>query len=149
MKGILTLLFSVTLLFGALAQPAILVAEDVDLGDSTVYNLDVSDDVHKWEAFTIEVLYENLTVNDTTAKVELYNTLNYDFTDATDLDTGDALVAADGAGGTGTIMKSATFSNQYLQFLRIVIDPDEDDSGNGTATIRIMPKYKAAYTAPD
>jgi len=131
------------------AQRAVTIASNVDIGDSLVYNLSYSKDVHKWSGFHVEVLGQSLAAADTTAKVEIYNTINNDFTDATDLDTGSALILADGAGGTGTIMKSVSISNSNLENLRIVIDPSASDSGSGKVTIRLKPTYKSAYTAPD
>lgn len=152
--GILIAMLSVT--FQAEAQRSIVPtsttnvsAIDVDLGDSLIFNLGAKQDVHKWSGFKIEVLYESMTVNDTTAAVELYAVLNGDYSDATNLDTGDALVGADGAGGTGTIMRTLTVSSFNSDNLRIVIDPDEDDSGSATATIRIVPTYKTGYSPPN
>lgn len=151
MKNI-SLLFTILSLAFTLkvnAQPSILVASNVSVGDSLIYNLGADKDVHKWESFHIEVLGTALAATDTTGKVEIYNTLNYDFTDAIDMDTNSLLLLADSLGGTGTIMKSASFSNSYVENLRIVIDPSATDSGDGKVTIRIKPAYKAGYTAPE
>lgn len=152
MKKIHILLFGLAVVLSSLtevhAQRSILIYDNEDIGDSTIVDLSHSHDVYKWEGFYVEALFESLTANDTTAKVEVYSTLNNDYTDATDLDSFSLLLAADSAGGTGTIMKTAYISNSYLENLRFVCDPDVDDSGSGKVTVRIKPIYKSNYTAP-
>lgn len=147
--------------FQTQAQRSILIYDNVDIGDSLVVDLPSlsisNDDVEHWSSFYVEALFSSLAVTDTTAAVEIYNTLNYDYTDATDLvptETIDGsavskLRASDANGGTGTIMKTATVTNSYLQYVRFVVDPDATDSGNGKLTLRIVPVYKTGYTPPN
>lgn len=159
MKKILLSLIMLVGLFAyqATAQRSIVVMNNVDIGDSTIVNFDVSKDVHKWSSFYVEALYTGLTVNDTIAAVEIYNVINNNFTDATDLVPTETisgspvsqLRASDANGGTGTIMKSATITNSQLQHVRFVCDPDPTDSGAGKLTLRIVPTYKSAYTPPN
>lgn len=126
------------------AQRTRLVYDQVDVGDSTIENWSFAEDVHKWDSVYIEVLYTGLAAADTTAQVEIYNTLNGDFTDATNL-AGSNLVAADGAGGTGTIMKTLTLAARDWARVRFVCDPSDDDTGAAKISMRLKPVYKEVY----
>lgn len=149
MKKILSILILFAAMFAVQAQKSILVYNNVDVEDSLVVNFSYEKDVHKWSSFYIEALFTGLAAADTTAAVEIYNVLNGDYTDATNLDTGDALVAADGSGGTGTIMKTVTITNSALNQLRFVVDPAASGTSNAKVTVRIVPTYKAAYSPPN
>lgn len=129
------------------AQESILIMDGVTVDDSTVVNVsDVAalQNADQWSAIYVEALWSGLTATDTSAKVEIYNTLNGDFTDATDLDTGSGLTANDGA--LGTAMRTATITNSYFDQLRFVCDPEPTDAGTATLTLRIKPLYKSNYT---
>lgn len=133
------------------AQRAIKVIDNKLISDSTVYNFTPGDRYHveKWSAFRIEVLWSNRDANDSLSTVEVYNTINNNFTGASQITTEATLDAADGAGSTGTSYVAAeTVTDSYLQYLRIVVDPDAGLDGTPRVTVRIVPLYKTNYNPP-
>lgn len=146
MKRVLILLSFITMLAlpRADAQLIQVFSSQQDVEDSTVVTwVNGKYDLAKWDSVYVEAIWTGLAAGDTTSQIEVYSSLGGDFTDATDELS---LTAADGSGGTGTIVKAqwlntSTWGGQ----VRWVIDPAASVSSTAKLKLYIKPYYHVGF----
>ena len=118
--------------------------QTVSVEDSTVLNwANRTYDLGKWDSVYVEAVWTGLAAGDTTSQVEVYSSLGGNFSDAVDELS---LTAADGAGGTGTIVKGQWLNtSKWGGQVRWVVDPAASVSSTAKLSLFIKPYYHTGY----